>query len=168
MQAEVIEALSSDGSRLRLEFLWNGDRYGQRISLIDSAGAAQPLLESIEGAATDDWPLSPPLQTLTIEARGDNCHVALLVGMAGGAHWSASIEPTPGKDQLLFDIACRHSANPGHLGNRYRRLADSTNQLAIDGDSARVSWKEDLVDIQPMNLAVLGTSRWRFALTREH
>ena len=168
MQSEAIEATDSVGNCLRLEFIWRTDRYAQRISLIDAAAVIQPLLESIEGTPIDPWPPSPPLQSLTIETRPDGRCVALLLGMAGGSHWSASIEAVAGKAELIVDIACRHGANPGTLGSRYQRLTDSTDQLQIRADSATVSHQESVVDIQPSDAAVSATNtRWRFTLCAE-
>jgi hypothetical protein len=48
---------------LRVRFFQTGDRYGHAIDLIER-GNVRPLLESVEGADTDIWPTSPPLQHL--------------------------------------------------------------------------------------------------------
>ena len=76
------------------------------------------MLESVEGSASDDWPASPPLQNLSIEELAPGRRAALLVGMAGRSHWSASIEPVPGQAALLFDVACRTSDSDVSLGSR--------------------------------------------------
>ncbi len=166
MQTEVIEAHGSEGTRLRLDFTWLGDRYGHCISRIDASGAIQPLLESMEGSAPDDWPPSPPLQSLTIEPRSDGRHVALLLGMAGNAHWSASVEAAGEKASLTFDIACRHSANPGALGSRYRCLVDARDQLRIQADLSHVVQQQREIDIRPNEFpASSGTTRWRFEVS---
>src|SRR5512145_957858 len=90
---------------LRVVFRWRGDRYGHTVKRrID--GVWRPLLESIEGTADDDWPLSPALQSLHIERR-PNGPVALLVGQAGSSHWSASVEADQNCSALIFDLACR-------------------------------------------------------------
>jgi hypothetical protein len=168
MQSEAIEAIGPGGKRLRLEFTWRRDRYGHRISLTAADGAIQPLLESIEGSPHDDWPPSPPLQSLTIENRPNDRPVALLLGMAGGSHWSASIEAVPGKTELIFDIACRHGANPGHLGSRYRRLMNSPDDFLIRADSPKVSHEESVMMIEPLDiLTSSGTTRWCFILSAE-
>src|SRR5439155_1224637 len=120
MQPGAIEAYDASGSGLRVEFVWRGDRYGHMISEVGPAGVVEPLLESIEGTAADQWPASPPLQTLSVEELPGERRVALLVGMAGGSHWSASIEAVAEKGELIFDIACRHAAAPVWLGSRYR------------------------------------------------
>lgn len=166
MQTEYIEAISADGTRLRLDFLWLGDRFGQRITLISADGTAQPLLESLEGTAHDAWPPSPPLQSLAIETRPDGHSVALLLGMAGNAHWSASIEAAADKAALIFDIACRHSTDAGALGGRYRRLADSKDLISIRADSAIISQNERTLEFQPIAASTsAGTTRWRYEIS---
>ena len=107
--------------RLQIEFFRQGDRYAHRISL---AGDDRPveLLVSVEGGghvdgpnpnrpdcdyADDAWPASPPFQELRIEPRSDGRQVALLVGMAGRSHWSASVEADPQLGRFTFDVACR-------------------------------------------------------------
>src|SRR5262245_7365890 len=124
MRSDGIEATGAEGQRLRVQFVWNGDRYGHVISLVESNGEIQPMLESIEGTSADDWPASPPLQSLSIETVPNGRRAALLVGMAGGSHWSASVEATVGRAELTFDLACRHGRQPIWLGNRYRRLSE--------------------------------------------
>lgn len=165
MGTDYIEAINPDGTRLRLVFHSLVDRYGHRLSRIDALGTVQPLLQSIEGTRHDDWPPSPPLQSLTIETRPDGRRVALLLGMAGNAHWSASIEVTADKAALVFDIACRHSANPGALGSRYRRLTASKDFISIRGDSAKLSQNVGTLEIQPTAPSTsAGTTRWRYEI----
>ncbi len=111
---------------LRVRFYWHLDRYAHEVSRrID--GNWQPLLTSVEGSPADDWPASPPFQSLHIEQRDDGRTLALLVGMAGKSHWSASIEIEAGQQQpspcVSFDVACRvHDCPPGPLGSAYRRV----------------------------------------------
>ncbi len=166
MRSEAIEATDADGNRLRLEFTWLGDRYGQRVSQIDRSGSSQPLLESIEGTPHDAWPSSPPLQSLTIETRPNGNQVALLLGMAGRCHWSASIEAAEGQAAFIFDIACRHGENPGPLGSRYRRYSPLVDIRlpALECRDASVSEAGDIVEIIPLFVMLEGTSRWRFAV----
>ncbi len=165
MRSEAIEAVGSDNCRLRLEFIWLVDRYGQRISLIDPDGATQPLLESIEGSAHENWPPSPPLQSLTIEELKIR-PVAMLLGMAGNSHWSASMETVADKAAFIFDIACRHAANPGTLGSRYRRLSPLADirLSALECRDTTVSEAGDIVEITPLFVTHEGTSRWRYAV----
>lgn len=112
-----IEALAADGARLVLDFTWQGDRYAHRLSL-DGPDGARLLCESVEGDSAEEWPPSPAFQQLLVEPRGASA-VALLVGMSGASHWSASIEPVPGSAAFLFDVACRIKRPPVRLGSRY-------------------------------------------------
>src|SRR4051812_28836034 len=116
MQSEVIETRSDGGIGLRVEFTWLGGRFGHVVSWIGRDGVPQPLLESIEAPGAEAWPASPPLQSLTIHTLPSGNPAALLVGMAGRSHWSASVEGTAEHATLQFDIACRHSTTPAWLG----------------------------------------------------
>jgi hypothetical protein len=112
------------GAVLRVDFDRAHDRWKHRVSLDLPAGSSlvSPVLlfESSEGTSEDDWPISPPLQFVSIETRPKKLPVALLMGMAGGSHWSASIEQHPAEQMLRFDIACRAGSRPEQLGSRYR------------------------------------------------
>jgi len=137
MGSETLEA--HDGSRigLRVEFVWRADRYSQIISLMDSDGAIIPLLQSIEGSSADDWPPSPPLQSLSIETLPDGRRVALLVGSAGRSHWSASIEAASNDAVIRFDVACRTESPDAALGSRYKLAQSPILFIAADH-----SWAE--------------------------
>ena len=103
---------------VRVEFVWHEDRYAHRILVGDGLHWTERL-ESVEGTPHDDWPTSPPLNSLHREERG-HTQLALLVGMAGKSHWSASVELDP-PGNVRFDIACRVSpAGQGVLGSHYR------------------------------------------------
>ncbi len=120
MRSERLETVECDGWRLRVEFHWHADRFRHVVSLIEDGGNSVPLLESIEGSPAEDWPASPPLQSLHCEALPDGSRVALLVGMAGRGHWSASIGPRANDNRLVFDMACRASQFSGSVGTSYR------------------------------------------------
>src|SRR5438045_2944877 len=133
MQTEIMDVHGSDGVGLSLVLKWHLDRYYHAISLIGHSGRIMPLMESLNGLAEDEWPPSPPLQTLSIETLPDGRSVALLVGMAGRSHWSASIEPVSGQAKLIFDIACRHPGPPHWLGSRYLQMSTlAGNYLSIE------------------------------------
>ena len=119
-----LDAINPDGPALRVEFIRRSDRYAHTISIVDQLRGVQPVLESAEGTATDDWPASPPLQNLSIEELAPGRRAALLVGMAGRNHWSASVEPVPGRAALVFDVACRTANDAGRLGSTYELAAD--------------------------------------------
>ena len=163
-------ALLSDvfaGFGLCVEFQHRGDRYAHVISLVDSSGDVSPLLESIEGSPTDDWPPSPPLQNLHLQELPDGRRVALLVGMAARSHWSASIETVPGQAALLFDLACRTSDPAAKLGNRYVRLTDAPLRLSVIGlDDIAIKHELQAVLITPASTPspTLKTVRWKYQL----
>lgn len=110
----------------RVEFFWRVDRVAHRISRRE--GATWFLVaESIEGGPDDAWPPSPPFQQVHFERRVDDSTVALLVGMAGGSHWSASVE-VDAEGSLHWDIACRLAGIPERLGTSY--LSEATAKVA--------------------------------------
>jgi hypothetical protein len=162
MRSEAIEATGPNGL-LRVEFVLRGDRYAHVISLVKSNGEIQPLLESVEGTAADDWPSSPPLQSISVETLSDGRPAALLVGMAGGSHWSASVEPIQGEPELMFDVACRHSRPPTWLGSRYRRLSSAAQRVTIRCDQANVTYDDEFIVIKSSAAASTGTARWKYA-----
>ena len=59
------------------------------------------------------------------------------MGMAGGSHWSASIEQYPAERALRFDIACRAKSRPENLGSRYR-LAPRVQLHSADAESGPI------------------------------
>lgn len=158
----ALMVVCADGKSLAVEFVERGDRVGHVVLSIDAAGKRLVLAESSEGAADDDWPASPPLQNLSIETLTDGRQAAFLVGMAGGSHWSASVEAIG--ETIVFDIACRHGDSPGPLGSRYRLLETSALQFVAAGD-ATIEIKADSVVILPCTRpAKRGTTRWRCAV----
>ncbi|MEX2025789.1 MAG: hypothetical protein WEH44_00790, partial [Pirellulaceae bacterium] len=120
----VLECPINDGHKLRVEFFKNGDRYAHRLAavLVDDAGRETviPLAESVECDNDDPWPPSPPLQSLSIEELAGGRTAALLVGMAGRSHWSASVEVVPGSGSTKFQLASRFTTVPDRLGSTYR------------------------------------------------
>lgn len=119
-----LELPLGDGKLLRVDFDRSGDRWRHRLLLVlpEGSDVVGPvlLLESLEGNSQEDWPVSPPLQFVSIETRPKKLPIALLIGMAGGSHWSASIEQDPATRTVRFDIACRAKSRPENLGSRYR------------------------------------------------
>jgi len=162
MRSESLDA-TAFGLVLRVEFVWRGDRYGHVISVVHS-GVAQPLLESLEGTPTDDWPPSPPLQSLHRETLPDGRSALLLVGAAGRSHWSASVEAAPCEPKLIFDLACRHGKESGWLGCRYSAAGAAGEQLAIESDAAAASWPAAGAVVRPA--VITGpTTRWRYSVS---
>src|SRR5262245_28759161 len=92
MQRQSISAVDDFGRGLQVEFVWKSDRFGHVISLLDPQREPCAVWESIEGTPAEPWPTSPPFQSLTIQEVSAGRTAALLVGMAGANHWSASVE----------------------------------------------------------------------------
>jgi hypothetical protein len=90
---------------LEVRFRWQRDRYHHQVVLLNEFGET-PLIQSMEGDDQQDFPPSPPLQDMSVEARPTGA-VALAVGMAGAALWSVSVQATPGRGLLEFDWACQ-------------------------------------------------------------
>ena len=163
MRNETVEAVNQNGIGLRLEFRWLDDRYGHLISRIQGDCDPEPLLESLEGAPLDAWPSSPPLQSLTIAELPDGRTAALLVGMAGRTHWSASIEPAADCAGLIVDIACRLASPPGSLGSHYRWLTSGSQPVSIESTDADINRTSDASQILPRTVAG-STVRWRYSI----
>jgi hypothetical protein len=135
-----IETPLVGGHALRVEFVWHGDRYRHLIAVARPDGSSMPCFESVEGGAADPWPPSPPLQSLSIETLPDGRRVALLVGMAGNCHWSASIEPSASGRSLVFDIACRVAGPNPILGSQYLVSKQAGDAVPFAADDC--SWCE--------------------------
>jgi len=119
-----------------------------------SHGARRPrtvVFESIEGTPEEDWPPSPPLQELHLEARPDGKQLALLVGMAGTSHWSLSVEFDAAAGTAVFDVACRVKRAPGGLGSRYRRSGSAQQEWSAEPQTSG-------------SLELPRTARWRYGV----
>lgn len=122
------------GGDLAVRFAWRGDRFGHELGVLDG-DACLPIVRSLEGTPLDDWPASPALQSLDLNSGPAANTLALLVGMAGKSHWSASVEVHG--EELRFDIACRRRPHDlGWLGSTY--VALGTPQLQ-DRRTARIT-----------------------------
>lgn len=135
--------------RLKL-VLWRAlDRVAHHIE-VETATGWQVAWESVEGEPDDPWPASPALQQLHVETRSASQQVALLVGMAGRSHWSASFCVDAERGTIEADVACRLRDAPCELGSCYRGGAghaaaaigvnpDSASVLAADGGTVRIA-----------------------------
>ena len=153
-----------------MSFVRMGDRYGHAVDAVDDAGGWATIFTSIEGASNESWPASPPLQQLHIESREGDKTVALLVGMAGPNHWSASIEADPAAGTLTFDVACRVRHWSGvQLGSEYQVSATAAaKRIAIDCDAGcRVSSVGGIVKVHPAIDATqtAASVRWKYGLS---
>jgi hypothetical protein len=110
------------------------------------------------------------LSQLHIEPRPEGRNVALLVGMAGGNHWSASVESDPASQRLTFDVACRvHGHMSGPLASSYRRLSDKTTGAEVvvtAGLESEVSDKNGYVSVAGLSppSRASGTFRWTYVV----
>jgi hypothetical protein len=161
-----LAVLNADGWGLELTFWIEADRCAHRLAAIDGTRRVV-LLESIEGAADDLWPPSPPWQQvnapfaahlLSSENRAPENHAvpsAMLVGAAGASHWSASVEGVgvegiglnvshteDNQNQVstgwLFDVACRAKRPPQRLISTYRIVDPSQIVTAASASDSSV------------------------------
>jgi hypothetical protein len=116
-----------DVSGICVEFIWQGDRFGHLIRFRDG----QVGIESLEGSPADCWPPSPPLQEIAPLTAGPTA-AALLIGKAGGSHWSLSASTADGC-RIEFDVACRLTSGEGNLGSSYRLPPSVETRLSARG-----------------------------------
>jgi hypothetical protein len=171
MRSEALHIIGPGGRLLHIEFVWRGDRYGHVISEVESDGTVSAAYESVEGTSGDNWPPSPPLQSLTTQQLPDGRRVALLVGMAGRSHWSLSVEPEGGV-ACVFDVACRIGAVNPQLGSRYRLVSGLAPRPSCEtgwtiASGARlVTDGSDQLEFRPDPPAPgSGTVRWRYRVS---
>ena len=166
---EAIEALVARGGGARIVFARVGDRIAHRVELADAGaeGGWRGVAASIEGTSDEEWPVSPPFQELHVEERGAEGRVALLVGRAGGSHWSASIEFDGEGAEARFDIACRATRPPAWFGSQYELSAPRGGEASCVALSAEcvVGARGDSVIISPEGHegAWPRTVRWAYA-----
>ncbi len=175
--------LKLDCGPLEIEFVRQQDRI---VHTIRFAGQPTALLTSSEGTDRDDWPASPPLRDIHVESRNNGQQVALLVGMAGTSHWSASFEVDPRQARIVADVACRLHQLPGLLASTYTATDAQwtlTKQVAVAKHADRIKMAVLTVDSADTRLivadgglqilyapAALGDSfpvtvRWKYQIT---
>ncbi|MCU0876466.1 MAG: hypothetical protein MUF06_01555 [Pirellulaceae bacterium] len=160
-KTRILEALDANGRGLRVSFVWWADRFGHVVSIVSSDEQIETVLNSHEGDASDAWPPSPPLQSLSVEYLGDGRSAALLVGMAGKSHWSASVEAVSGRPSIVFDIACRVGDSKVKLASRYRVAAGDVvsprgekdrSSIEIEAESGRIRIVREVVPAAEVQL----------------
>jgi len=170
----VTNALLSAGDRLQLRFARRGDRWEHAIDF-RVAGRTVWQLNSDEGTADDAWPSSPPFQSLEMHAQPDGRTIALLVGMAGASHWSASIETDPAGERIVFDVACRVKIEPNWLGSSYvlsdpagrPRIEAIALESTADGSQPTIATTGERIVVRVTDLAgsLPRTVRWKYAIS---
>ena len=171
--------VAGNGWILQVEFLRPSDRWQHVISLAkpvpDRPLTFVPLFVSLEGAAQDAWPASPVLQNLHFEQLSDNRRAALLVGMAGRSHWSASIEAAGEGCAVLFDIACRVSQTAEFLGSTYEvssEFQSAAHRTTVVGEQAG-DFAPPQIEVREQRLAIVSstraerTIRWKYRIAVE-
>jgi hypothetical protein len=129
-----------DAGGLSVVFDWQGDRFAHRVLLNERLA-----LSSVEGQPEEAWPASPPAQSLMIDQNAAGLPRAMLVGMAGAGHWSASIEAVA-DGGILFDLACRlrgpaaRRASTYALASGWEATPDEVRPgvWAVSGDAGRM------------------------------
>lgn len=167
-----------DGSILRVDFLYAGDRFEQTITRTNRDGESLTVWRDLHDSDSDDWPASPPIQELSLETIGGQ-QVLLGVGRAGKSHWSVSIETIAidSAPAIRFDYACRCPEPPDWLGTTYRPQpasrpadagADWASLQATCGEDATQtgegSGSDKRIVIRPTGQPQKwpGTVRWRY------
>jgi hypothetical protein len=145
-----LELRAPTAACMRLRFRWRIDRYTHQLEGAEGR-VDSPYLVSREGSDRDAWPPSPPLQQLTCQ-EGSVGPCILLVGMAGGSHWSLSVEQRP--SMLVCDAACRLQQQPKFLGSSYQALSpahwvpDGRRSVACEVGDRRLVVEADLEDTE--------------------
>jgi hypothetical protein len=125
------------------------------------------VVASVEGSPHDDWPVSPPLQSLEIENRAPGQSTALLVGMAGKSHWSASARIDPEVPSVDFDVACRvRDSEAGPLGSTY--LVGDAIDIEVDNRFGPLQLERQArsvrIAVSPSASVAAHTIRWAYRL----
>ena len=127
----------------------------------------RPLLESIEGTPADDWPPSPPLQSLSIEtlpeAAAPPCSSAWPAAATGRPASSRCLARRRWCSILLVEpvnAACRWAAATACL-------APKSPQLAVTAELACAVRPEgkDAIAIVPGETGGPGTIRWKYRIS---
>ena len=122
----MIQSIDGEGRGIRVAFERQNDRFGHHVFAVENAGhglqRCRLLMTSNEQTDDGNWPLSPVLQSLSIEQRPTGA-VALLVGMWGSSHWSLSAEARGETGEVVFDVACKAAAEAAWLGTVYANVA---------------------------------------------
>jgi len=148
------DAVASTDRRVEVQFVWNHDRYLQRVYI-----EGQLAGHSVEGTVDDAWPVSPPLQQISLQ-QIDGRPAVLGVGSAGRSHWSLSaVACAERASAVCLELACRCAGNPEFLGSTYQ-LSTRGNIEAIDAVVVRA---KDRITIEART-SPSATRRWSYQI----
>jgi hypothetical protein len=170
------------GNHLQLRFFRRADRWQHVVEFRQSAELLWQLssdalaADAAEPAFDENWPSSPPFQNLELHTEPGGRMFALLVGMAGASHWSASVEADPQRERFVFDVACRVKTEPAWLGSSYiveEPLTGAPMPLVeiIDADPTAAVITSDpttgRITVRVANLPgpLPRTFRWKYAIS---
>lgn len=136
---DVVHAIG--GPRLRLVFVWTGDRWSHRIE-IDGRVFAVPV-ELPPESEVPSRVVSPTYQQLNFQDAPDGARLALLVGQSGPHHFSAvfTLRETDGATTLEIDVADRSSREVERFAATYTVAATSSD--LVDGDDRSALWSRE-------------------------
>ena len=139
-----------EAGRLGLRFFPAGDRQAHQLLLGDGQGGWTVLASSLEGTPQQAWPPSPPLQSIDVDLRAAAGPLALLVGMAGKSHWSASVAVDRANESITFDVACRLGGGErGPLASSYQLCGCEFSLTEQAGELCAADGSRVLVEIVP-------------------
>ena len=163
---------------LRTSVSYQQDRFITQLdALIDSE--IIPLLRSVEGASSEVWPASGPLQEVLPQVN-ESGELLTAVGRAGKSHWSTVVSCT-GDGGIEFDFACRVKEEPSWLGSTYAILSKpgtpagegrwevdlqerDAKLVCQQAEATRMDKDGNLVRFSPVkkNHVVPRTDRWKY------
>jgi len=173
--AYTLTCTGKDGWTLHVDFTRVGDRFEQTVTRSDRSGNTVAVWRDVHDSDSDEWPASPPIQELSLEAIGGR-NVLLGVGRAGKSHWSVSIETAEvdSAPAIRFDFACRCPEPPNWLGTTYE-IQSGDIETATTGHALQATCAEDakLTRLDPKQFRIEpldhpqkwpGTVRWRYTI----
>jgi hypothetical protein len=119
----TLDAVNEQGDGVRVGFRRIGDRYAHTLYGV-RGGESLAIVESVDDADDQGWPLSLPVQELREATDAASNRTLLLMGAAASGHWSVSVSTTRYGDiapefALVFDVAVRLHWTPSYLGAAY-------------------------------------------------
>lgn len=145
-QSRVLESLDENRTGLRLVFSWIGDRFGHRVERLVE-GEVVGTWHSVESDSSAAWPLSPPLQQLSIEPIEES-PVAFGVGSAGVSYWSLAVSPVVRNNSpaLCFDVALKYPKNSDSRSivpiSTYKRSGEPASAIPNNEGSGTTLFEE--------------------------